>query len=197
MLLIGLINSLLNSCFYSFVPPALRATSSFARVQSDTRATYAGRSKRVAAMAVSTYPVAYGYTNTFSFSGCHHTCIKEEPVSPAKPTAKCKAYLTSGANLIGNIKLFDKADIPQGSSKWQKTSAGATAHVQFDSTTATTSTHPPPRTTRKSTHTAKANPKVEGNPNLEMDELFERLGKEFHAIGRTCETIVEAINSNM
>ncbi|KIM73060.1 hypothetical protein PILCRDRAFT_15544 [Piloderma croceum F 1598] len=59
----------------------------------------------------------------------HHTRIKEEPTSPAKLTAKCKAYSTSGANSIGKIEVFNEADIPQGSSKQQKTSAGATAPI--------------------------------------------------------------------
>jgi hypothetical protein len=40
------------------------------------------------------------------------------------------------------------------------------------------------------------NPKVGDNPTLEMDKLFERLGQEFHAMGRTCEMIAELINMN-
>ena len=55
---------------------------------------------------------------------------------------------------------------------------------------------PPPRPTRKSTRASKANQKVEGDANVEVDKLFEMLAQEFHAIGRTCEKIAEEINKN-
>jgi hypothetical protein len=156
---------------------------------------YAGRSRRAAATAVRISLFAYWYTDSFLFIGRHHTRVKEEPASPAKPTAKRKAYSTSGSNAIGTIQLFDEADNPQSGSKRQKTSAGGTTQVRFDDATGTGSTRPP-RPTRKSTRGAKAGPKVEGNSKVEMDELFERLGQEFHAIARTCETIAEMINAN-
>jgi len=150
---------------------------------------------------VSTQLFAYSYTDRFSFAGRHHTRVKDELASPAKATGKRKVYSASGSNSIGIIEQLNEADIPQGGSKRQKTGAGATAHVRFDGATATTSTRPTPRPTRKSTRSAKATPKIEDNSKLEINELFAKLGKEFYAIrkaceniGRTCENIAETIN---
>jgi hypothetical protein len=149
-----------------------------------------GSRKRVAVTVVSIDFTANRCTNAFIFTGRHHTRVKEEPVSPAK---KRKAYSTSGSNPIGTIKPFDEADIPQGGSKRQKT---GTTRVRFDGVTAPSSTRPPPRPTRKSTRVSKANQKIEGSAKVDVDKLFERLGQEFHAIGRTCEMIAEEINMN-
>jgi hypothetical protein len=70
-----------------------------------------------------------------------------------------------------------------------------TTHIQFDSTAASSSTHSPPLT-RKLTWASKANQKIEGDANVEVDKLFEMLAQEFHAIERTCEKIMEEINKN-
>jgi len=133
-------------------------------------------------------------------TGRHHAhtaIVKEEPGSPAKSAPKRKAYSTTGSNPIGSIKYVGK---PQGISKRQKTSAGGTSHVQFNMA-GPSNTHPAPRPVKKSAQAAKANPKhedipkPEGIPRLDMGELFERLGQEFHAVVRICETIAEAMNS--
>jgi hypothetical protein len=100
-------------------------------------------------------------------------------------------YSTSGWNSIGTIDPLDEADIPKGGSKRQKS---GTTRVRFDSTAASSSTRTPPRPTRKSTRVPKANQKIEGDAKLDMDKLFEKLGQEFHAIGRTCEMMAEGIN---
>ena len=199
--IVGLMDNLLTSHSYSVVVLVSRPTSLFARVRLDIRATYAGRSKKAAATVVSTHLVVYSYTDRFLFAGRHHTRVKDEPASPAKATGKRKMYSANGSNPIGTIEQLNEADIPQGGSKRQKTSAGATAHVRFDGATATTSTRPTPRPTRKSTRSAKATPKIEDNSKLEINELFAKLGKEFYAIGkacenigRTCENIAETIN---
>jgi hypothetical protein len=183
----------------SVVSVALRATKPFARVRSDTHATCAGRSKRAAATAVSNDFSAYRPTDILLCTGRHHTrtaTVKEEPASPAKPAAKRKVYSTSGTNPIGSIELFAEADMSQGIPKRHKAGAGGTAHVRFDSAATTSNTRPAPKPTRRSTRAAKTNPKVEDNSKLDVSELFERLGQEFHAIAKTCETIAEAINSN-
>jgi hypothetical protein len=150
----------------------------------------AGRRKRVAPTAVSISFTAHRWTNACLFIGRNHTRVKEEPASPAK---KRKAYSTSGSNPIGTLEPFDEADSPQGGSKRQKT--GPT-RVRFDSAATSSTTRPPPRPTRKSTRASKANQKVEGDANVEVDKLFEMLAQEFHAIGRTCEKIAEEINKN-
>lgn len=129
-------------------------------------------------------------TDIFQSIGRHQTRVKEEPGSPAK---KRKVYSTSGSNSIGTMDPFDEADIPKGASKRQKT---GTTRVRFDGAAASSSTRPPPRPTRKSTRIPKANQKVEGDAKPDLEKLFERLGQEFHAIGRTCEMIAEEINLN-
>src|SRR5882672_4318596 len=100
-------------------------------------------------------------------------------------------YSMSGSNLIRTIEPLNEADIHKGGSKWQKT---GTTCVQFDSAAASSSTHPTPRPTRKSMQVPKANQKIKGEAKLNMDKLFEKLGQEFHAIGRTCEMIAQDIN---
>jgi len=129
-------------------------------------------------------------TNAFVFIGRNHTRVKEETTSPAK---KRKAYSTSGSNPIRTLEPFDEADSPQGGSKRQKT---GTTRVRFDSVAASSSTCPPPRPTRKSMQACKDNQKIEGDADVEVDKLFEKLAQEFHAIGRTCEKIAEEINKN-
>ncbi|KIM80450.1 hypothetical protein PILCRDRAFT_9631 [Piloderma croceum F 1598] len=147
--------------------------------------------------------VCWKLKKSCSNGGRHHTRVKDEPTSPAKQTGKCKIYSASGSNLIGTIEQLDEANIPQGGSKRQKTGAGATAHVQFDGVMVTPGTRPNPRPTRKLTRSSKATSKVEDNSSIELDDLFTKLGQEFYAIrkacetiGKTCENIVETINSN-
>ncbi|KIM76568.1 hypothetical protein PILCRDRAFT_12625 [Piloderma croceum F 1598] len=147
--------------------------------------------------------VCWKLKKSCSNGGCHHPRVKDEPASPAKQTRKRKMYSASGLNSIGTIEQLDEANIPQGSSKWQKTGAGATAHVRFDGVTVTPGTRPNPRPTRKLTQSSKATLKVEDNSSIELDDLFTKLGQEFYAIGKACETIgktceniAETINSN-
>ncbi|KIM76992.1 hypothetical protein PILCRDRAFT_12357 [Piloderma croceum F 1598] len=145
--------------------------------------------------ATCTGPVGYSCNvcwkmkKSCSNGGRHHTRVKEEPASPPK---KRKIYSMSGSDSIGTIDPFDEADIPKGgSAKRQKTS---TTCVRFDGVAASSSTRPPPRPTRKLTRVPKASQKIEGDAKLNIDKLFEKLGQEFHAIGRTCEMIAEEIN---
>jgi hypothetical protein len=103
-------------------------------------------------------------------------------------------FSTTGLNPIENIKLFDKADILQGSSKWQKSGAGRAPHVRFEGVVGMSNTRPAPKPTRRSTWNPKANTKNEDNSKPSVNELFVKLGQEFHAIAKTCEMIVEMIN---
>lgn len=137
----------------------------------------------------------YKFTHKPLLTERHHTrTIKEEPGSPAKSTSKRKLFSTTGSNPIGNIELFDEADILQGSSKQQKSGAGRAPHVRFEGAAGTSNTRPAPKPIRRSTRNPKANAKNEDDSKPGVDELFVKLGQEFQAIAKTCETIAETIN---
>jgi hypothetical protein len=166
-----------------------------ARVRSDMRAIYAGRSKKAAATAVCTLFYVYMFTNISLFTGRRQTrdaAVKEEPKSPGKSApSKRKAYSITGSNPIGHIEpCDDELDPPQGSSKRQKTGTVGTPHVRFDGIMVPNNPRPAPRPTRKSTRSTKANPKSE------MGALYERLGREFQAIAKTYADIAEASNTD-
>ena len=95
--------------------------------------------------------------------------VKEEPRSPANSSAtKRKVYSTIDATSIGNINSVELDFNPTPTTaKRQRTGFN----------------QPAPRATRKSTRSAK------GQPRREVADMFERLAQEFRMIAKTLDEI--------
>ena len=119
-----------------------------------------------------------------SFTGRRRPMVKEEPKSPTQPAnKKRKAESTTDISAIGHTQTVSVAlDPARPSGKRHKAAFGGPSRVRFDGITVP----PAPKATRNCTRAAKANSKKD------IHELFDRLGQEFGAVGKTCEEIAES-----
>ena len=100
----------------------------------------------------------------------------------------CCVYSTSGATPMGVMETLNiDMELTQPATKRQKTASGSSSRIRFDGMELHNKSNPAPKATRRSTRTTKANSKKE------VGELFGQLVKEFQAMSRTCEEIVEAM----
>ena len=131
-------------------------------------------------------------TITCSQGHCHacEPAVKEEPKSPKQPTTwKRKAYSTTSANPIGLMDVVDVNMEPaQPVRKQLKSASAGSSHIRFDGVEVQDKSTSPPKATRKSAWSAKANSKKD------VGELFTQLSKEFQAISKMCEEIADMID---
>jgi hypothetical protein len=119
-----------------------------------------------------------------SFTGRCRPMVKEEPKSPTQPAnKKHKAESTTDVSAIRHTQTVSVALNPtRPSGKRHKAAFGGPSQVRFNGITVP----PTPKATRNSTRATKANLKKD------IHKLFEQLGQEFRAVGKTCEEIAES-----